>query len=210
MSPSLLIGGLFAGFLHVLMGPDHLAAVAPSAALRGQDAWRSGLRWGIGHSSGVLCVGIALILLRQLVDISKYAWIGERFVGVALIAIGIWGIRVLMNNRALSLTASGQSHHHHAERTALGVGVLHGLAGGSHLFGVIPALALPSIGLSATWMVLFGVGTVVAMVAFTSILGFIVHGMAQRIDRLYRVALCTCSVVAIGIGCWWLFVGGIE
>ena len=210
MSPSLLIGGLFAGFLHVLMGPDHLAAVAPSAALRGRDAWRSGLRWGIGHSSGVLCVGIALILLRQLVDISKYAWIGERFVGVALIAIGIWGIRVLMNNRELSLTASGQSHHHHAERTALGVGVLHGLAGGSHLFGVIPALALPSIGLSATWLVLFGVGTVVAMMTFTGILGLIVHGMAQRIDRLYRVALCTCSVVAIGIGCWWLFVGGIE
>jgi sulfite exporter TauE/SafE len=115
-----------------------------------------------------------------------------------------------MNNRELSLTASGQSHHHHAERTALGVGVLHGLAGGSHLFGVIPALALPSIGLSATWLVLFGVGTVVAMVAFTSILGFIVHGMAQRIDRLYRVALCTCSLVAIGIGCWWLFVGGIA
>ena len=210
MSPSLLIGGLFAGFLHVLMGPDHLAAVAPSAALRGRDAWRSGLRWGIGHSSGVLCVGIALILLRQLVDISKYAWIGERFVGVALIAIGIWGIRVLMNNRALSLTASRQSHHHHAERTALGVGVLHGLAGGSQLFGVIPAQALPSLGLSATWLVLFGVGTVVAMMTFTSILGFIVHGMAQRIDRLYRAALCTCSVVAIGIGCWWLFVGGIA
>ena len=53
MSPSLLIGGLFAGFLHVLTGPDHLAAVAPSAALRGMDAWRSGLRWRIGHSSGV-------------------------------------------------------------------------------------------------------------------------------------------------------------
>jgi sulfite exporter TauE/SafE len=209
MSPSLLIGGLFAGFLHVLMGPDHLAAVAPSAALRGRDAWRSGLRWGIGHSSGVLCVGIALILLRQLIDITKYAWIGERLVGVALIAIGIWGIRVLMNNRELSLTASGDSHHHHAERTALGVGVLHGLAGGSHLFGVIPALALPSIGLSATWLVLFGVGTVVAMVTFTSILGFIVHGMSQRFDRLYRGALCTCSVVAIGIGCWWLFLGGI-
>ena len=209
MSPSLLIGGLFAGFLHVLMGPDHLAAVAPSAALRGRDAWRSGLRWGIGHSSGVLCVGIALVLLRQLVDISKYAWIGERFVGVALIAIGIWGIRVLITNRELSLTAPGQSHHHHAERTALGVGVLHGLAGGSHLFGVIPALALPSIGLSATWLVLFGVGTVVAMMTFTGILGLIVHGIAQRIDKLYRGALCACSAVAIGIGCWWLIVGGI-
>ena len=209
MSPSLLIGGLFAGFLHVLMGPDHLAAVAPSAALRGRDAWRSGLRWGIGHSSGVLCVGIALILLRQLVDISKYAWLGERLVGVALVAIGLWGFRVLHKNRGVSLIDARHKHHNHAERTALGVGILHGLAGGSHLFGVIPALALPSIGLSATWLVLFGLGTVAAMMTFTGILGFIVHRMAQRIDRLYRGALCACSVVAIGIGCWWLFLGGI-
>ena len=210
MSPSLLIGGLFAGFLHVLMGPDHLAAVAPSAALRGRDAWRSGLRWGIGHSSGVLVVGIALVLLRQLVDVSKYAWIGERCVGVALMGIGIWGIRVLMLNRDGLQLDSAHPHHHHAERTALGVGVLHGLAGGSHLFGVIPALALPSIGLSATWLVLFGVGTVVAMMTFTGILGIVIHGMAQRVDKLYRIALGSCSAVAIGIGIWWLFIGGIE
>lgn len=200
---------MFAGFLHVLMGRDHLAAVAPSAALRGRDAWRSGLRLGIGHSGGVLCVGLALILLRQLVDISKYAWIAERIVGVALIAIGAWGIRVLLMNRDTSLMAAGNTHHHDAERTALGVGVLHGLAGGSHLFGVIPALALPSLGLSAMWLLLFGVGTIVAMMAFAGILGFIVHGIAQRIDRLYRGALGACSAVAIGIGLWWLILGGI-
>jgi len=106
--------------------------------------------------------------------------------------------------------SAGKKHHHDAERTALGVGVLHGLAGGSHLFGVIPALALPSLGLSATWLLLFGVGTIVTMMAFAGILGMIVHGMAHRIDRLYRGALCACSVVTIGIGCWWLFFGGIE
>jgi sulfite exporter TauE/SafE len=209
MSPSLLIGGLFAGFLHVLMGPDHLAAVAPSAALRGRDAWRSGLRWGVGHSSGVLVVGIALVLLRQLVDISKYAWLGERCVGVALIAIGIWGVRILVKNRDTSLMSPGAGQHIHAERTALGVGILHGLAGGSHLFGVIPALALPSLGLSATWLVLFGLGTIVAMMTFTGILGFIVHRMARRVDKLYRGALAGCSAVAIGIGLWWLLLGGI-
>lgn len=209
MSPSLLLGGLVAGFLHVLMGPDHLAAVAPSAALRGRDAWRSGLRWGIGHSSGVLMVGIALVLIRQLVDVSKYAWLGERLVGVALIGIGFWGFRVLQNTRTTSVLASSH-HHQNAERTALGVGILHGLAGGSHLFGVIPALALPSIGLSATWLVLFGVGTVVAMMTFTGILGIVIHGMAQRVDKLYRIALGSCSAVAIGIGIWWLFIGGIE
>lgn len=209
MSPSLLLGGLVAGFLHVLMGPDHLAAVAPSAALRGRDAWRSGLRWGIGHSSGVLMVGIALVLIRQLVDVSKYAWLGERLVGVALIGIGFWGFRVLQNTRTTSVLASGH-HRQNAERTALGVGILHGLAGGSHLFGVIPALALPSIGLSATWLVLFGVGTVVAMMTFTGILGIVIDGMAQRVDKLHRIALGSCSAVAIGMGIWWLFIGGIE
>ena len=208
MSPSLLLGGLVAGFLHVLMGPDHLAAVAPSAALRGRDAWLSGLRWGIGHSSGVLMVGIALVLLRQMEDVSKYAWLGERFVGVALIGIGIWGFRVLQNTRTTSVLASSH-HHQNAERTALGVGILHGLAGGSHLFGVIPALALPSVELSAIWLLLFGAGTVVAMMTFTGILGIIVHQMAQRIDTLYRQALAVCSLLAIGIGLWWLIVGGI-
>ena len=152
-------------------GPDHLAAVAPGAALRGRDAWRSGLRWGIGHSSGVLCVGIALILQRQLVSIGKHAWIAERFVVVALIAIGAWGFRVLLINRDTSFMAPGNTYQHDAERTALGVGFLHGIAGGSHLFRVIPALALPSPELSAVWLLLFGVGTIVAMMAFAGILG---------------------------------------
>jgi sulfite exporter TauE/SafE len=59
------------------------------------------------------------------------------------------------------------------------------------------------------WLLLFGVGTIVAMMAFAGILGLIVHGMAQRIDRLYRGALGACSAVAIGIGLWWLILGGI-
>jgi hypothetical protein len=47
------------------------------------------------------------------------------------------------------------------------------------------------------------------MMTFTGILGIIVHQMAQRIDTLYRRALAVCSVLAIGIGLWWLIVGGI-
>jgi len=35
-------------------------------------------------------------------------------------------------------------------RAAFGVGTLHGLAGSSHLLGVLPALALPSRGPPAT------------------------------------------------------------
>jgi len=52
-----ILTGLLAGGVHVLSGPDHLAAVAP-LAVQDRSAWRSGLRWGLGHSSGVLLVGV--------------------------------------------------------------------------------------------------------------------------------------------------------
>ncbi len=51
--------GLVAGFVHVLSGPDHLAAIAPYAVDSRSRAWRTGVRWGLGHTAGVLCVGAA-------------------------------------------------------------------------------------------------------------------------------------------------------
>jgi hypothetical protein len=49
--------GLVAGFIHVLAGPDHLAAVAPLTFNNWRRALAIGFRWGIGHSSGVLFLG---------------------------------------------------------------------------------------------------------------------------------------------------------
>ena len=64
---TLLVSGLFAGFVHVVSGPDHLAAIAPYALDAKARAWRAGVRWGFGHSAGVLgmdclrcCSGYAL------------------------------------------------------------------------------------------------------------------------------------------------------
>ena len=48
---------------HVLTGPDHLSALATLSAV--SDCWTSffmGVRWGIGHSTGFLLVGVVLIL----------------------------------------------------------------------------------------------------------------------------------------------------
>ena len=38
--------GIVAGIVHVLTGPDHLAAVAPLAVRRPKRAWLPGVRWG--------------------------------------------------------------------------------------------------------------------------------------------------------------------
>ena len=51
------LAGLTAGLIHVLSGPDHLAAVAPLANDRSR-AWRTGFLWGLGHSGGVFAVAL--------------------------------------------------------------------------------------------------------------------------------------------------------
>jgi len=63
-----LIGkGVLLGMLHVLSGPDHLAAlVALSANVGKCRAFSVGVGWGIGHSTGLLVV--ATILLLSLTD----------------------------------------------------------------------------------------------------------------------------------------------
>ena len=60
-----LVGiGMLFGMLHVVTGPDHLSAIATlSAGMQKRDAFALGIRWGLGHSSGLLLVaGIFLVL----------------------------------------------------------------------------------------------------------------------------------------------------
>ena len=57
------------------------------------------------------------------------------------------------------------------------MGVLHGVAGSSHFFGVLPALALPTRARRFIYIGAFGVGTVAAMTAFAAAVGLLgVHG----------------------------------
>jgi ABC-type nickel/cobalt efflux system permease component RcnA len=87
-----IVAGFSAGAVHVLAGPDHLAAVAPLAADGRNRPWRAGLMWGTGHASGVLLVGIGALLLREVLPVEALAGWSERLVGVVLIGIGAWGI----------------------------------------------------------------------------------------------------------------------
>ncbi|CAB9505115.1 expressed unknown protein [Seminavis robusta] len=96
-----LIGtGVALGFIHVLTGPDHLSALATLSANVGNhlDAALLGVRWGIGHSSGLLLVGTVLIILSQAgqdtVDMPDAAThFFESIVGVFMLLLGVYGIR---------------------------------------------------------------------------------------------------------------------
>jgi hypothetical protein len=83
------------------------------------------------------------------------------------------------------------------------MGVLHGVAGSSHFFGVLPALALPTRGAALLYITAFGVGTVAAMTAFAAVVG--AAGTRTRPGAAgHRAMMLTAALLAITIGGVWM------
>ncbi len=206
-----ILTGFAAGGLHVFSGVDHLAALAPAAVENPSGATRTGTFWGLGHGIGVIIIGAVGLVLRGFVDLEEWSGWAEFLVGFLLIAIGIWAI---MRSRTIEIHQHSHVHdesthehvhahdpgdksHHHA---ALGVGIFHGMAGGGHLFGVLPALALPTPQ-AVMYLMAYLVASVVAMGAFA-------YGVGQIASRsgitwIRRMMLAS-GVVAIVVGIVWI------
>ncbi len=225
-----VIAGLSAGAIHVLAGPDHLAAVAPLAAGRAKRPWAAGLLWGLGHAGGVVVVGIAALLLREILPVERLSEWSERLVGLVLIAIGFWGIRQATKQRVHVHEHQHDGHHHahvhvhprsvdhetprahgpaasHVHvyaKAAFGVGMLHGLAGSAHFLGILPALAFATRSSAVAYITAFGAGTVVAMTLFAGLVGWVSRRFSRGGARLYRGLLFTFGSAAVAVGVAWL------
>lgn len=220
----LLFIGFAAGFAHVISGADHLAALAPFAARREQHAaWRLGLHWGLGHAGGVALIGLLVWLLKGTAAAEWLSSGAEQLVGVLLIAVGALGIRSLLRHRVhthehdhfgirhshihahLGQAHSRASHKH--SHAALGIGLLHGTAGGTHLWVVLPTLAIASFGGVALYLAAYALATVAAMTLFSAGLGRVARRLANGGPQLghgFGLACCTTSMF---IGGYWLFAG---
>jgi hypothetical protein len=200
---TIVIAGVMAGVVHVLSGPDHMAAIAPYAVANRARSWLTGVRWGLGHSAGVIAVGLLALLARHALPVEALSARSELAVGLALVGIGIWGLRSALVRGGRADDASHQHPHTHG-RAAFAVGTLHGLAGSSHLLGVLPALALPSDGIASAYLLCFGTGSVAAMGAFASFVGWIAGRPGARGADAQRMLLGACSTVAILVGGFWI------
>jgi hypothetical protein len=213
----IIFTGVVAGLFHVVTGPDHLAAVAPLALDGRRRGWIAGWTWGFGHASGVVVIALLGVILRELLPpVSVLSAWSERLVGVALIGIGLWAL-MRCARVAPGQHQHGESVHNHVHVQAgprwirrLGhphasfcMGVLHGIAGSSHFFGVLPALALPSTSAAVLYITAFGVGTVAAMTIFAATIGSIairgVHG-----PRAHRAMMSAAALLAIVVGGVWM------
>ncbi len=217
----IIAAGIGAGLVHVFSGPDHLAAIAPLAMKRQRGAWLTGLKWGGGHASGVVFVGILSLILRGLLPVDLISHWSDRLVGALLIGIGLWTLRKALLVHTHPHAHDGDTHEHiHAHGTsratthalkrhvhthaAFGIGTLHGLSGSSHFLAIIPALAMPSTTLAIVYLGCYGVGTVLAMILFASAINSLSMRFAGT-AKVYRGFLFSCSGIAIAVGCIWMF-----
>src|SRR3954466_9147531 len=150
-----MLAGLSAGTIHALSGPDHLSAVAPLVINERSRRWRMGLFWGLGHSLGVCLIGLIALLLRGFLPLDALSSWSERLVGVVLIGVGLWGLRRAFLARLPAPHVHEDSPQGRPGRAAVMIGGLHGLAGSSHILGLLPALALPSRWASFAYVVGF-------------------------------------------------------
>lgn len=184
--------GLLLGVRHAL-DPDHVVAVSALVARERRPGVAStlGAAWAAGHFSILLAVGLAALAFDVVFPhaLSGYA---EGVVGVVLVMLGI-----------TNLWALRRPPHVHAPAASLwragAVGCVHGLAG-SGVVVVVAASSLPTPAAVASYLLAFGIGTALSMVACSALLGAPLARAGGPRARRALHAVTGVASVAIGIG----------
>jgi len=205
-----LITALGAGFAHALEA-DHMSAVTTFVSRRPRpaDALRFGLRWGVGHSAAILLVGMVLIALD--LRISERLTRGLEFgVGGMLLGLGAWLLWSVLHERAHRMAERDHPHQPHAHRRGHGhthgtlwVGMAHGLAGTAPLVAAMAAVTQSPWAAGAN-LLLFGVGTTVAMGLYAMVAGLLFDQAGTRVPRLGRTLRTLTALGSAVLGIVWM------
>lgn len=215
-SSLLLATGLVMGMRHAF-DRDHIAAVTHFISLEPdpiKSAW-FGFRWSVGHAVSVLALGSAILLLHLKLDpeFERYA---ELIVGVTLIALGIWRLLLLLQERRHAhrhehrATAHTHVHTHepgreHVHRFAPTlVGLVHGAAGAVELFVLIPVALISSTWLAYLYIGLFSLGCAATMSGYGYVVGRFYRRTSRTGQRIYRTLVVLTSGSGLVLGAIWI------
>ena len=212
---AVILTGILAGFIHVISGADHLIAMAPSAISSPNNAFKNSFSWSLGHSSGVLLLATLAIFIKDISPLNKFSDIAEFFVGISLLVVGLFAIK---NSFRLSMHSHSHKHengvahshfHFHVKEqnnnkkhshALTGLGLLHGIAGGSHFLAVLPALALPFTS-AFFYLISYLIGSLMSMNFFTFLISFTISNAGQKfIKRLITFA----GGLSFSMGLFWI------
>jgi High-affinity nickel-transport protein len=222
---------LFALLIALVLGlrhasdPDHLVAVTSLVAADGGDvrgAARLGAWWGTGHAAALLLVGIPLIFFKS----SMPGWLesgAETAVGVVILALALrivfkWARGDFRAGRHghggagpaphRHLREGERPHRHRRVRTpgqALGIGLLHGLAG-TGAVALLLIAALPSKVEAAAALAVFAPMSAISMTLCTTAFAWLLT--RRLIDPIYRnVLIPAFGLFGLMFGVWYVGLG---
>jgi len=219
----ILTGGLFAGGLHAIAGPDHLAALLPRCCgQRWYKAAKVGALWGMGHGVSAIILGVSAFALKAQVQkapgvktlLAGASHVMEIAVGLSLIVIGAMGIKEarewkeeIPESTPKSLSAAASPDIGVAEsqkRAVIFNGLLHGFSwdGAPSL---APALAVASWGGNLMFLTSYAAGTMAAMAMTTTLVGEGTRRAGEIFDRpdIPQKLSFFSSILAIAVGLIW-------
>jgi len=214
-------GGVFAGGLHAIAGPDHLAALLPRCVgQRWYRAYRVGALWGVGHGISATLMGVVGFLAKSRINFPAMKFAGkaemvlEIAVGLSLVLIGAMGIKEAREwkeeihgvvPRSLGAASNTDSAVlPRKKRAVIFNGLLHGFSwdGAPSL---APALAVATWRANLAFLLSYGIGTILMMTVATSVIG---EGTSRageafrRPDIPQKVSFFS-SILALAIGVVW-------
>ncbi|WP_066324213.1 urease accessory protein UreH [Anoxybacteroides amylolyticum] len=193
-----LFFGFVLGLKHATE-PDHVIAVSTIASRTKKLSLSSlaGIFWGIGHTATLFVVGMIVIGLEQQIPETAAMWL-ELAVGVMIVVLGITSFRssnVVSSQKEVSIT------HLHVKSTV--IGIVHGLAGSAGM--VLLTLTTVDTRLQAILFILiFGVGTIMGMMLFTTFLGLPFIWMKHK-QMVYQFTIKAVSLISIAYGLYYIY-----
>lgn len=183
LTPILL--GVLLGLRHAT-DADHVVAVTTIVARErslARAAW-VGAVWGIGHTLTLVLLGGAIIAFRLVIP--PRVGLGLEF-GVAVMLIGLGFSNIRRRDEDVVPTLS----------RPLLVGIVHGLAGSAAVALLVLATIREPLA-AAAYLLMFGFGTILGMMAVTAILAVPALYAGNRVQRMrvgVRVAAGALSIV---------------
>ncbi|MBP1934347.1 sulfite exporter TauE/SafE family protein [Ammoniphilus resinae] len=209
---SILAFGLVLGFKHAIE-PDHIIAVSTIAS-RSKKLSRSslaGVFWGIGHTATLFIVCILLILMKGEIP-EKWAMSLEFLVGIMLVYLGITSILSFRNHRLHQHDhGDGEHKHQHQDISYLKsmiIGLVHGLAGSAAMV-LLTMSTVKNIWEGAFYILIFGIGTVIGMLSFTTIIGIPFVLSAKKIN-IHKMLSQVTGFISTAFGVYYMYNLGVT
>jgi sulfite exporter TauE/SafE len=199
--------GFLLGIKHAIE-PDHVIAVS-TVASQSKKLWRSsliGVFWGIGHTATLLLTGVLIILLKGNIP-EEWAMSLEFLVGIMLVYFGVTTFLSIKNYNK----HADHEPHGMGKRTSLKavfMGFIHGLAGSAAMV-LLTLSTVSTLWEGIVYILIFGIGTIVGMLVFTTIIGipFIYSARKFRVNKLFTQVT---GVVSAIFGVYYMYNLGVN